>query len=429
MKPIILGGGLAGLSLANFLNKDSIVLEKEKTPGGLCRSFEFNGVFHDIGGHIMFSKNKEILDLLTSLVKTNRIRRSNKIYHRGRLVKYPFENDLASLSKEDREYCLKEFLHNPHENSRPQNMLQFFLKTFGEGITKLYLQPYNQKIWKFDPALMDTQMVERIPKPPREDIIKSARGIQTEGYLHQLYFYYPDAGGIQQIIAAFSKLIAKKSQVVCPIRIKRIYKEKGIWQVVTNKGRFSSKSLINCLPLHELFKYLKAPKNIVAALNELKYNSIYIIVVQAKKDNIGDNLALYFADKDIIFHRVTKLNFFGRHYRLKNNKSTVLVEITYRPKSRLANLKKEELQRRAINDLDRLNLIKKRDVIDVDFKNFKYAYVIYDLGHRKNTGCVLKYLSEEGILCCGRFAEFEYLNMDSILDHSHQLAQKLNKKH
>ena len=50
-------------------------------------------------------------------------------------------------------------------------MLQFFLKTFGEGITKTYLQPYNEKIWKYDPSFMDVQMVERIPKPPKEDVM------------------------------------------------------------------------------------------------------------------------------------------------------------------------------------------------------------------------------------------------------------------
>lgn len=429
MKPVILGGGLAGLSLAHFLNKDSIIFEKEKKPGGLCRSFEFNGVFHDIGGHIIFSKNKETLNLLTSLAKTNKIRRSNKIYHQGRLVKYPFENDLASLSDQDKEYCLKEFLENPYENCRAQNMLQFFLKTFGEGITRLYLQPYNQKIWKFDPAFMDTQMVERIPKPPREDIIKSARGIETEGYLHQLYFHYPNIGGIQQIITAFLKLITKKSKVVCPVTIKRISKKKGVWQVITDKGNFSSKLLINCLPLHELFNYIKAPKNIIKALHELKYNSIYIIAVQAKKDNIGNNLAFYFADKDIIFHRIVKLSFLGENYRLGNNNSTVLVEITYRPKSYLSKLKKEEIQQRVIDDLDKLNLIKKKDVIDVNFKNLKYAYVVYDLKHRKNTDLVLRYLSNLGIYCCGRFAEFEYLNMDAIVEHSYKLAKKLNKEY
>ena len=46
-------------------------------------------------------------------------------------------------------------------------MIQFFYKIFGEGITRTYLEPYNRKIWKFDPSFMDTQMVERIPKPPK----------------------------------------------------------------------------------------------------------------------------------------------------------------------------------------------------------------------------------------------------------------------
>jgi len=30
-----------------------------------------------------------------------------------------------------------------------------------------------------------------------------------------------------------------------------------------------------------------------------------------------------------------------------------------------------------------------------------------------------------GIHCCGRFAEFEYLNMDGVVAHSYKLAKKL----
>ena len=426
MKPIILGGGLAGLSLAYFLDKNSIILEKEKQLGGLCRSFEFNKVFYDIGPHILFSKNEKMLNTLTSLLKTNKIRRSSKIYHKGRLVKYPFENDLASLSEEDKEYCLKEFLHNPYENCQARNMLQFFLKTFGEGITRLYLEPYNQKIWKFDPAFMDTQMVERIPKPPKSDVIKSAKGISTEGYKHQLYFQYPEKGGIQQIVSAFSRNIAEKATIIHPIKIKKIYKQRGIWQVETNKGIFGSRWLVNCLPLHELFQFVKAPKNILEALNNLKYNSIYIIVVQARKDNIGDNLSLNFADKDIIFHRISKLNFLGSNYRPKNHGSTILVEITYRPESYLAGFGEGQIKQRVITDLDKLNLIKRKDVVGANFKNFKYAYVIYDLDHRRNTDKVLEYLAGLGMPCCGRVAEFEDLNMDAVLEHSYKLAKKFN---
>ena len=65
---------MAGISLAYFLDKKSIILEKNNQLGGLCRSFNFNGITYDVGPHIIFSKSKEILDLHTSLVDTNIIK-------------------------------------------------------------------------------------------------------------------------------------------------------------------------------------------------------------------------------------------------------------------------------------------------------------------------------------------------------------------
>lgn len=428
MSTIILGGGLAGLSLAYFLERDTIILEKEKRLGGLCKSFEFNKIMHDIGPHIFFSKNKKILNMITSLTETNLIRRSNKIFHKGKLIKYPFENDLATLDEGERDYCLKEFLNNPYENYRANNMLQFFLKTFGEGITRLYLQPYNEKIWKFDPVYMSTQMVERIPKPPKEDVIKSAEGIKTEGYLHQLYFHYPKKGGVQQLINSYLNKISHKSKIFNLVNIKKIYKKDGIWKIETNKGNFSCETLINCMPLHEILKYIEAPNDVKEALKKLKYNSLYVVPVQAKKDNIGNNFALYFADKNIIFHRISKLNFLGENYCLDNGGSTILVEITYRPHSYLSSLSAEEIKQKVLDDLNKLNLVSKGDILDISFKSFKYAYPIYDLAHKENKEHVLDYLSKGGIYCCGRFAEFEYLNMDAIVEHSCKLAKKLNEK-
>ena len=67
MKLTILGGGLSAISLACFLqNREDIaeinILEKEDRAGGLCRTFETNGIEYDVGPHIIFSKDKEILD-------------------------------------------------------------------------------------------------------------------------------------------------------------------------------------------------------------------------------------------------------------------------------------------------------------------------------------------------------------------------------
>lgn len=423
MTTIILGAGLAGLSLANFLTDKTILFEKEREVGGLCRSYEFNGIKHDVGPHILFSKDKEQLKHLISLAAMNKLKRSNRVLYKGRFIKYPFENDLYNLPREDREYCLQGFLNNPYEAYNPANMQQFFLKTFGEGITRLYLQPYNEKIWKFDPSMIDLQMVERIPKPPREDIIKSANGVSTEGYKHQLHFYYPESGGIQSLIEGYKKkLDAKECEIITGATIKKITRLDRLWEVETDKTTVYANRLVNCMPLHELDKYVKLPKQ---NLKALRYNSIYIVTVLVKKEHLGDNLALYVPDKDVIFHRVTRLGFYGKNYQ-NGELATIMAEVTFRPKSILANKSARQIARMVVNDLRKVRLIN-YEPLSYHVQEFKYAYVIYDLHHRNNVDTILEFLRKKDIRCCGRFAEFEYLNMDGVVAHSKKLADELNK--
>ena len=427
MTALILGAGLAGVSLAHFLKGKSKILERENRIGGLCRSFNFDGVKHDIGPHILFSKDKNVLDALLSNVDTRKIRRSNKIFHKGRFIKYPFENELSALPKKERDFCLKTFLNNPYRNRPARNMMDFFLKTFGEGITNLYLAPYNRKIWKFDPSMMDTQMVERIPQPPDEDIIKSAKGIATEGYLHQLYFSYPERGGIESLVKGFTGKLKDKCDICKGIKIKQIKKLRSVWNVHTSKGVFKTKQLINCMPLHQLFRYLDPPQNVKKALSELKYNSIYIVALKVKKDNLGDNYVVNFAGDDTLFHRLNKVGFLGRNYRFKDGSKCLVAEVTFTPNSDLAKISKKDLALRVCDDLAKTGLVSKKDILKTNVRKFEYAYVIYDLDHKKNAAKIMNYLKSIGILCCGRFAEFEYLNMDSTVSHSIELAKKLNK--
>ena len=89
---------------------------------------------------------------------------------------------------------------------------------------------------------------------------------------------------------------------------------------------------------------------------------------------------------------------------------------------------REEIRKRVLEDLEKINFVKKKDVTGVEIRSFKYAYVIYDLDHRKNTDKVLNYLSGLGIYSAGRFAEFEYMNSDKVAEHSKALAEKLNRQ-
>jgi protoporphyrinogen oxidase len=426
----VIGGGIAGISFAHFLkNKDVIIFEKSKELGGLCRSFQYKNVSYDIGPHILFSKDKEILDYSIKLLGKNiqQFRRSNKIFYKGKFVKYPFENDLFNIPKNEREYCLNTFLHNPYSQMKANNMLQFFLKTFGEGITNLYLRPYNEKIWKFDPSYMDTQMVERIPKPPPEDSIKSAQGISTEGYVHQLNFFYPKSGGIQSLVTAYHETIKEKVTIHTDEEIKLIEKKGNYWILTTsNKKQFRVKNLISTIPIFNLLTTIKSvPEKIISKRKELFYNSIIVVLAVFNKDNLGDNFAFYVPEKDIIFHRLSKLNFFGKQYSYKN-KSSIMVEITHRPDDLISATSDDDLKKRVIGDLVKIGFVKKKDFFDIQINRIPFAYVIYDLNHRQNINYILKYLKSKKVSVLGRFAQFEYHNTDVVIRNAKTLADQYN---
>lgn len=74
----------------------------------------------------------------------------------------------------------------------------------------------------------------------------------------------------------------------------------------------------------------------------------------------------------------------------------------------------------------KLGFVNADDVVSVDTRTEKYAYVIYDLDHRKNVDLVLSWLRAQGIESVGRFAEFEYLNSDGVVEHTLALARKIN---
>ena len=429
----ILGGGLSALSLAYYLqdsdNIDKIyIIEKENRLGGLCRSYKLNNICYDIGPHIIFSKDKEVLEEMKSLLSNNchMKRRSNQIIHKKRFVQYPFENDLSKLPPDDLNYAVNSFINNPYENYKALNMEQFFLKTFGEGITNLYLRPYNEKIWKFAPCCMNTKMVDRIPKPPYEDIIRSSKGETVDGYLHQLYFYYPDNGGMEELVKSYVNKFNNKIEVICGANIRDVKKKDNSFMVMLDDKVITSSKLVSTIPI-DIFSnlYSKTPKRVRKNASNLRYNSIMIVMIQVNKDLCGDNFAFYVADSNIIFHRISKVDFLGDNYSDGNN-TTYMAEITYRKNDIYDKMSDKDVIVKVIEGLGRINFMDDdTKVIDSSVKRFDYAYVIYDVDYDKNVSSVRKYYLKEDIYLHGRFGNFEYINMDAVIRNSIDLAKRI----
>jgi len=420
----ILGGGLSGVALAHYLKYPTEILEAGNRVGGLCQTFFKNGFGYDVGGHIIFSKNQEINSIVDVLLENNlnNCKRANKILLNGRYLKYPFENDLGSLNKEDNYECLMGYLTKNYPKPK-KNLKEWAYYTFGKGISEKYFIPYNEKIWNCPAETLSLEFVERIPQPPLEDVVKSALGIETEGYKHQLYFKYPANQGIEALVTA---LMPKNQKITLNYKIKKVSKMPTGWLISNGRQKKKYDKIIISFPIHEAIKcFTDVPSTIKTTIQKLRYNSISVVMLAVNNEKLLDKSAIYIPNKNILPHRVCFMGYFSKNL-VKSGASSLIAEITTNRGDGIYELNNIEIIDRVTNDLDHIGIIKKTDVIASDVVRFEYGYPVYDLNYSQNIKIIKKYFQNMGVDLCGRFAEFEYINMDECLKRAIDLAAKIN---
>ncbi|MBE6506805.1 MAG: FAD-dependent oxidoreductase [Methanocorpusculum parvum] len=425
-KYAILGGGLTGVTLARFLKEagdEVVVLEKEERIGGLCKSETRNGFTFDCGGsHIIFSRDTEVLSFMQNVLGENKDfrNRNTKIFYKGRYVKYPFENGLSELPKEDLFFCINEYVKNliaveKCEVSEPQNFRDWIYATFGKGIAECYLVPYNEKIWNYPTEKMSKHWMDgRVPRPPVEDIIKSSVGIETEGYTHQSVFAYPIDGGIEELVQAIARPVV--DNIKTGFAVTSVRKTDAGWEVSNGSETITAGRVISTIPLQVLLPTLEdIPAEIQEAVHALRYNSIACISVGFKGD-VPDISWMYVPeDKWGRFNRLSFPSNFSKNVAPEGC-AAVLAEITYNEGDDVSKMSDDELISHTIDGLVRMGIVPvSEDVVHAAVDKFEHAYVVYDLEYLKNIARVKEFFGGYGVDLVGRFSQFEYLNMDGCI--------------
>jgi protoporphyrinogen oxidase len=421
----ILGGGLSGLTLARLLHERGekvIVLEAEPQIGGLCRSRTDRGFTFDTGGsHIIFSKDEEVLSFMRRMIEKNEQRnnRNTKIFYKGRYVKYPFENGLYELPAEDRFFCINDFIRTliaveKGEVPPPENFRDWIYYTFGPGIAECYMVPYNEKIWKYPAEKMSHHWVDgRIPRPPIEDIIKSAIGIETEGYTHQAVFSYPLDGGMIQLVTAIAEPVLPFTRT--GFRVTSLRRDTQEWHISNGKETITADRIVCTIPVQHLLPCLdKIPVKVKRACRALVYNSLICVNIGIR-GTVPAVSWMYIPDK--VLGKTNRLSFpsnFSRH-SAPDGCGAVLAEITYQPGDEMSSTPDNELIEEVLRMLESMEICTPDQVVFSSVERQPFAYVVYDLGYQKNIAIIKEFCRSREIPLVGRFAQFEYLNMDGCI--------------
>jgi protoporphyrinogen oxidase len=420
MNILIIGAGIGGLFIAKKLvemGHKVTVFEKNSSFGGLAISHRYKDIYYDIGPHIVFSRDENILnEMLGFHDQWCKFERKNEVVINGEFIGYPFENYLGMLSSDLNNYCLDNFMNNPYKNTDPKNMEEFFLKKFGIGIFNTYLNPYNKKLWKSNLKDLDLQMVERIPDPPYQDVIEGSKGEFKTGYKHQAYFYYPKKGGINRFIQSIAdtykntNIIRLNSKIIDINLIEKKVKVNCFEEI----NEYSFDKIISFMPLRELLMTLQSQILLKEKMiQKIEYLGLIYGVVELEPTAKSEFFALTIPDPEIVFHRITYLNDINN---LSSNSGSkyYLFEITYKNLEQKLQIL-DNLTEKIIFGLEKTKVSPPSGFKSIEIRSIDKAYVVYNHFHKEVVNLANQILSQNNILIAGRLGGHNYLNMDQVI--------------
>jgi protoporphyrinogen oxidase len=419
---VVVGGGLAGISTCYHLNGYPTVLcEREKNVGGTARSCTLDGFTFDHTGHLLHLHHDYTKKLIRRLLRGNLVECERRawIFSHGVYTRYPFQANLYGLPAQVIEECFlglwksrKLYGRDPLSADHPLNFAEWCERLFGEGISRHFMLPYNQKLWTVPAQDMTPEWCGPfVPQPSLEDVLAGALTDHTKAFGYNTRFLYPRQGGIQALAEA---LAARLPSVCLGVSL-----EKVMWR--EKKVRLSTGQvlpyahLVSTVPLPELLKRLEPfPDPLRDAAEKLRWTSVLAVNVGVRRPAISDKSWIYFPEKKFPFYRVGFPMNFTPHIVPKGC-SSMYVEVAHRPGQTLA---RAELWRKVRAGLQACGVIRRSDECPVvSFLPISYAYVIYNRDRSAALDAIFPWLNAQSISSIGRYGGWKYSFMEeAILD-------------
>lgn len=409
---IVVGAGISGLTAAKKckdLGLRVAVFEQENSPGGLIRCDRVEGcLYHLVGGHVFNTKDKDVRSFFWEEICRKEdfvlANRSAEIQLDERLVGYPIENNIAHLGKDTAEKIIEELLDLSCKSCQaPVSFGDFLHARFGKTLCDIYFTPYNRKIWQLDPSEMAIEWLDgKLPMPSIKEIFKAnmlgMSGASEAAAMVHDKFFYPKEDGSQYIV----EQLARETTIIVGKRIARIERrEDGVLLVDNN---YTARCVIYTGDIRHLPGMLE--NGIISdSLNKrligLQSHGTTNILYQCTPSRASWT---YIPSPNNKAHRIINTGFFAESNTSslirKQGGSTSVLEFS-------GKLSREE----ALNEASSISGFQR-------FLGYNYreaTYVVHEHGTREVVSEAKRILGNINILPVGRFAEWEYYNMDTAM--------------
>ncbi len=444
-KIVILGAGIAGLSVGYFLSRtqkyEVTIIEQSNTIGGLCASFFYHGFTLDHGAHKLYSVIPGVLEQIRVLMGDRLVKlpKKNRIYLQGHLLEYPLK--LGSLLKA---MGLRMFIRlgfgygvsvARHFFSRqtPRSYEEYMIKCFGKPAYQLVFEPLADKVWG-NPSGLHAEMARtRVPSAGGLDIILKLLGLKEEtAETNAEYFYYPHRGFGDWPKMLQEKIELNGGEILSDTRIQCFKKQENrvVEVLIGSNGMEQSLPcdyLISSIPLPALSRYIFSQngKTIEHCVDRLQFRHLILVYVAVKRPLVMEDQWIFFPEKKFIFGRIFEQKQMNPELGPKDQ-TMICCDLTCEEESWLWKAEDSSLVKECIRGLQEAQLIDPGEVTDSFVKRFRNFYPRYDLEYMekmKAAGDQLKQI--ENLILTGRLGMYNYNNSDHCFDMGRFISERL----
>jgi protoporphyrinogen oxidase len=419
---VVLGAGVAGLAASIYSGAG--IYEGGDSVGGVAQSDTVDGFTFDRGIHILQTRNKLILDLLSDVgVEFTAHSRNAYIYSHGKYTAYPFQVNTAGLSLSLRMKCVWGFLRRGCF-AEPSNYEEWIYRSVGKGFAETFLIPYSEKFWTVSPREMTHEWTgNRVPQPTTLQVLRGALVEKQTRIGTNFDFQYPNTRDGYGTIA--NALLKRTGPLHLNHKAVRV---DSASQVVSFQNGHTAQyeTLISTIPLPDLIAICpQAPGAVRKAASLLWCNSIFVVNLGIDRSDISSKHWVHFPERDLSFFRISYPHTFS-NYTAPPGMSSISAEVAY---SEHRPLDRNSIVPRVVDDLRRVGALGRNDrIVAQATRDIPSAYCVYDHNRKQALNTVFSWLDSVNIVPCGRYGRWTYFWSDESMLSGKKAAELAIKR-
>lgn len=448
-KAVIIGAGPAGLAAAyELLTKTDdikpIVIEKSDFVGGISKTVFFNGNGIDIGGHRMFSKNQQIVDLweyfLPDEIKNNinpdeqdivmlRRKRFSEIFYLRKLFAYPISMSFKTFKNMGLKRTIVagfSYIKSAIFKRKENNLEDFMINRFGKVLYSMFFEAYTEKVWGRHPRNISKEWGEQRIKG-----LSLIRAVLNALHLTKKKettlieeFSYPKYGCGQLWNLMADKITELGGEIWFNSEVTGINTNENVIESVCVESFDGNKTIesdyfLSSMPIKDLVCGMSERNDEVARLaSELPYRDYILVGLYLNDLNLKENgkitkdCWIYIQEADVKLGRMQIMNNWSPY--LVKDKEKVFISLEYfcNEGDEYWNMSDDDFINFAIDEAVKLGIIDRENVINSVRLKVQKAYPAYfDTYSQFDT--IKQYLDKfENLYCIGRNGQHRYNNMD-----------------